>query len=335
MNYVFALVFVFFSVLLISAPLIWLTIKLMKKYDVVDLPDNKRRSHKKVTPRAGGLSFIIIFAVFLPICEYYFTGYIKNSVRINQVVMPLSIISFLDDLVEIKILIRFFFHILCSTLAMMWVVHPNTVLHYEIPIYLDLLIGTFALISFLNIYNFLDGIDGITMSQTIHLSLTILLLCILRYDIIPKVDTIINILVIILGWSFVFLYFNWQPAKIFLGDVGSISLGFLLGICLLLVASASAKLFVSCVIAALYYIGDGGLTILIRMMKGEKVWEAHLQHFFQKSVQKGRSHKRVVKRIIKCNFILMLFAVNALYYPVISMIGAILAVSITLIRSII
>jgi UDP-N-acetylmuramyl pentapeptide phosphotransferase/UDP-N-acetylglucosamine-1-phosphate transferase len=140
---------------------------------------------------------------------------------------------------------------------------------------------------------------------------------------------------IILGWSMGFIYFNWLPAQIFLGDVGSIGIGFLLGVCLLIIASASAKLFAACVIAALYYVADGGMTILIRLVKGERIWEPHLQHFFQKAVRKGDSHKKVVKRIMKCNILLMLFAVNALYYPVLSIIAAILIVMVTLIRSVI
>jgi UDP-N-acetylmuramyl pentapeptide phosphotransferase/UDP-N-acetylglucosamine-1-phosphate transferase len=86
------------------------------------------------------------------------------------------------------------------------------------------------------------------------------------------------------------------------------------------------------VIAALYYIADGGITILIRLVKGEKIWMPHLQHFFQRAVQKGLSHKEVVKRIMQCNAILMLFSINALFYPVMSIICAMLVVMVTLIR---
>ena len=146
---------------------------------------------------------------------------------------------------------------------------------------------------------------------------------------------VIIITTIILGWAIGFFYFNWQPAKIFLGDTGSISIGFLLGVCLLTVASASVKLFAACVIASLYYVADGGLTILRRLIKGEKIWEPHLQHFFHKSVRKGRSHKQVVKRIIKCNLLLMIFSVGSLYYPIISIIGALIVVVVTLIRSLV
>ena len=262
-------------------------------------------------------------------------GTYSASMDILQIFLPISLISFWDDVSHVSVPVRLFMHILCALLAVMWLVHPSTILHYEIPMSLDLAIGAFALLTFLNVYNFLDGIDGITVSESIHLSCTILLLCIFRYDIIPNVDIIIMIATIILGWSMGFIYFNWQPAQIFLGDVGSISIGFLLGVCLLIIASASAKLFAACVIAALYYVADGGMTILIRLVKGERIWEPHLQHFFQKAVRKGDSHKKVVKRIMKCNILLMLFAVNALYYPVLSIIAAILIVMVTLIRSVI
>jgi UDP-N-acetylmuramyl pentapeptide phosphotransferase/UDP-N-acetylglucosamine-1-phosphate transferase len=334
MNYIINLGILGGIVMICSFILTRILIYIMPKLGIVDIP-SKRRAHKQATPRGGGLSFIFIFSISLPIFEYIMRGSYSVSVDILQIFLPISLISFWDDVSHVAVPVRLFMHILCALLAVMWLVHPSTILHYEIPMSLDLAIGTFALLTFLNVYNFLDGIDGITVSESIHLSCTILLLCIFRYDIIPNVDIIIMIATIILGWSMGFIYFNWQPAQIFLGDVGSISIGFLIGVCLLIIASASAKLFAACVIAALYYIADGGMTILIRLVKGERIWEPHLQHFFQKAVRKGHSHKKIVKRIMKCNILLMLFAVNALYYPVLSIIAAILIVMVTLIRSVI
>ncbi len=308
-------------------------INLLPKYGMVDVPST-RRVHDRETPRGGGVAFVVIFGTLLPLFEYCMFGKFDRSLVILQIFFPISLVSFWDDISHVVIPIRLLIHVLCSFLAIMWLIHPNPILRYEIPVYLDLTIAAFALLTFLNLYNFLDGIDGITVSETAHLSFTIIILCFLGYDIIPNVDMVIIITTIILGWSIGFFYFNWQPAKIFLGDAGSISLGFLLGICLLTVASASTKLFAACVIASLYYVADGGLTILIRIVKGERIWEPHLQHFFQKSVRKGRSHERVVKRIIKCNLLLMIFSVGSLYYPIISIIGALIVVVITLIRSV-
>lgn len=334
MSFIINLAILGIIALITSLVITKLLINVMPKFGIVDIP-SKRRAHDKITPRGGGFAFVLIYSILLPAFEYFVVGSIEDSTIVLQIFIPISVVSFWDDISHVMIPLRLLIHILCSCLAIMWLVHPSPILHYELPVYLDLAIGTFALLTFLNIYNFMDGIDGITVSQSLHYSATILLLCFVRYDLIPNVDMVVVTAVIIGGWSLGFIYFNWQPAKIFLGDVGSISLGFLIGVCLLTIASASAKLFAACVIASLYYIADGGMTILIRVVKGERIWEPHLQHFFQKSVKNGKSHKRTVKRIMKCNVLLMLLAVQSLYYPVISIIGATLVVMVTIIRSVI
>ncbi len=322
--------------IIITASAFYMTrsfIKLMPKYGIVDKP-SERRAHAKETPRAGGLALPFLLTIFLPIAEVIITGTYDYSMLLIPIFLPISVVSLLDDIFSVSIIIRLFTHIICSLAAVELLIHPNTVLHYEISIYLDLALGCLALVSFLNIYNFLDGIDGITASQTIHLSVTIILLCLFSQDKVLNKEIIISISTIILAWAISFIYFNWHPAKIFMGDVGSITIGFLLGICLLTIAASSLKLFAACVIASLYYIADGGLTLLIRMSKGERIWEPHLQHFFQKAAAKGMTHKRVVKRIIKCNLMLMGFAVSSMFYPAVSIIGSFLTVVITLIRSV-
>jgi len=333
MNYLFWLPILILSSFLSSIILVKCLIAIMSKFNIVDKPSD-RRVHSKTTPRGGGLALVIIFCLLLPTFEYVCLGELYNSGKIILIFAPIALISFLDDIVEVPVLFRLLIHTICSVLAVMWLIHPHKILHSELSLHVDLIIGSFALLTFLNVYNFLDGIDGITVSESIHLSLVILILCFIKYDIIPNVWTIITVASIILGWSCGFILFNWQPASIFIGDVGSISLGFILGICLLTVASGSDKLFAACVISSLYYIADGGLTLLIRLVKREKIWQPHLQHFFQKAVKKGLSHKVVVLRIIKCNFILMLLSIGSLFYPVICIILGILTVGVTLIRSV-
>lgn len=334
MNWYLLLLFLCLCALISSLLLTRIMVSVMAKFDIVDRPSN-RRVHNIVTPRGAGIGFVLILSVLMPLFEYFSFDTISNSERILQIFLPIALVSFWDDIYNVMIPIRLLVHILCSALAVMWVIHPDRLFHYEIPGNLDLAIGAFALLTFVNIYNFLDGIDGITAVQSIQLSVTILILCYLRSDVVPEVGLISALASIVLGWSLGFLYFNWQPAKIFLGDVGSIGLGFILGICLLKVATTGERLFASCVIASLYYIADGGLTILIRILKREKIWQPHLQHFFQKAVKRDKSHKKVVIRIMKCNFLLMLLAINCLYYPIVSIIFAILVVIVTLITSII
>ncbi|MFK7973254.1 MAG: UDP-phosphate alpha-N-acetylglucosaminyltransferase [Rickettsiaceae bacterium] len=333
MKYIISLVSLSLISVTASAVMIKHLILLLTKYKIVDVPSN-RRAHKAITPRGAGLSFILIFILLLPLSEYYLLHSYEYSAALLQIFIPISLVSFYDDVSGVSIPIRLLVHVLCALLAIMWLILPNHITPFAISMSLDLVISALALLTFFNLFNFLDGIDGITASQTIHLASTILILCYLGYDVIINVDMVIIISIIILGWAVGFIYFNWSPAQIFLGDGGSISLGFLLGICLLSVAATNVHFFLACVIASLYYIADGGGTILLRLAKGERIWEPHLQHFFQKSVQKGRNHQTVVKGIIKCNSLLMVFSASSLYYPTVSVICALIVVSITLNKSI-
>lgn len=321
--------FIFVISIFTSVFFTYFLIDYMIKLGALDHPGS-RRSHEIPTPRGAGISFVIAASIIVPVYEYIIWGHLEFSKYLLPLFLPISLISFYEDVSSVSIFIRFIVYGICSFLAIDWLIHPNIVFPYEISLQLDLIIAGFALLAFINVYNFMDGIDGITASQSIHLSSTIIVLCYLNYDIIPNVDLIIAINLIVFSWSLGFMFFNWHPAKIFLGDVGSISIGFILGVCILTVATASAKLFLACVIASLYYIADGGLVVLIRFAKGEKIWEPHLQHFFQKALKKFRSHSLVVKQIIKCNFCLMILSIFALYYPIISAICAFFVVVITI-----
>jgi UDP-N-acetylmuramyl pentapeptide phosphotransferase/UDP-N-acetylglucosamine-1-phosphate transferase len=227
---------------------------------------------------------------------------------------------------------RLVVHIATSAFIVYHFLSPGILFSSALPTIVERGIFIICLVSFLNIYNFLDGIDGITASESIHLSITILILCWLSNDIIAQIDLIIAVATLVLACSVAFMYHNWHPAKIFLGDVGSITLGLLLGLCLMLIASSSLKLLIACIIACLYYIADGGITILIRLLRREKIWLPHLNHFFQKAVRLGMSHKEITLKIALCNFSLMLLSISALYFPIVAIILAILVIAITLIH---
>ncbi|MDR0329846.1 MAG: UDP-phosphate alpha-N-acetylglucosaminyltransferase [Rickettsia sp.] len=323
--------FLFLLSFIATSFLTWLLISSLPSFGVVDIPD-PRRVHSRITPRGGGLAIVIVVIIALIAYEYFSTKTLIHSIKIVPLLLIISTISFLDDLISIPIFVRLIFHIICSTIAIFLFLFPVVLFHHELPLYIDFVLSIIGLIIFLNIYNFLDGIDGISGAESIHLSITILILCYLKSDIIININFIIVLNIIILACSIGFLIFNWHPAKIFLGDVGSISLGFLLGLCLLLISASSVHLFVASSIASLYYLADGGLTILIRLVNKEKIWQPHLKHFFQKAVRNGKSHKEVVSRIIICNILLMVLSIISLYFPLLSIIFAILVVMVTIIN---
>ena len=114
-----------------------LLINLLPKYGMVDMPGT-RRVHNKETPRGGGIAFVIIFITLLPLFEYYMFGKLDRSPTILQIFFPISLVSFWDDISHVMIPLRLSIYVLCSFLAIMWLVHPSIVLGYGIPIYLDL-----------------------------------------------------------------------------------------------------------------------------------------------------------------------------------------------------
>lgn len=305
-------------------------VKYLLELGIVDKPSS-RRLHINVTPRGGGISLVVILTVGLTIFEFVLTNSLKMSGKIIPPFLLISFISFLDDLKGIKITTRLIFHLICSN-SLTYFFFPVCIFGCRLPHWVEAIVLTIVLTGFLNIYNFMDGIDAITAVESIHLSITILSLCVVKYQTIINVDFIIIITIIILAYSINFLIFNWYPAMIFLGDVGSISLGFIIGICLILLSISSKQLFIASIISTLYYLSDSALTIFIRLVNKEKIWQPHLKHFFQKAVQSGMKPKEVVNKIIYCNFLLMLLSIFSLYYSTVSIILAILIVTITLIN---
>lgn len=330
--YILNLTLLFFASFLLSFILVRWFRKKFLIWNLVDKPSVRRIHHTSI-PRGGGVGFIITLIISLMCIEYCaFNNVDTAAIKILIPTAFIAIVSFVDDIRTLPITVRLLAHITCASYVVYQFLLPKTLFHGELPESIDLVLMIVGLVAFLNIYNFLDGIDGITGLESIHISITLIILCYLKYDVILHVHLIITIAVIILAFSIAFLIFNWHPATIFIGDVGSIGLGFIIGFCLLLLSVSSWHLFASSTIACLYYLADGGITILTRLMNGEKIWEPHLKHFFQKAVKNGYTQKQVLLRISACNFLLMLLSINALFNPATSMVLAMLVTGITLIN---
>lgn len=298
--------------------------QILTKINVIDMP-SKRRTHIVPTPKGAGALMILIIVFGLMWSKAYINIATVELYIFLTILSLLAITSFIDDIREISPGLRFIIHIIASLTSLLLLLYPDYLFSSFIGPYYSLAISTIALIAFLNIYNFMDGVDGLTAAESIHLSVIILLFSYLKYDDSSAMNLIIIIATLVIGTSLGFILFNWHPARIFIGDVGSITIGFLLGLSLIMLASLKSDLLISLIIASLYYIMDGGLTILIRIAKGEKIWQPHLAHFFQKALRKGFKPNEIVIRIVICNLILMILSISALYAPIISFIIAIIA----------
>lgn len=296
-----------------------LCVKYFPKFKIVDNP-NIRKKHKAITPTSGGVVIAFLISLFALI---YF-GYSSN-VKILYflfAIIILTIISFLDDIIHLKVLVRLPFHFLVAWLVIKSL-SPIIIPQLEfIPQNIMDILLIIGMVYFINIYNFMDGIDGSAASEAIHISLSFILISI--FFTINEEFSLLNA-IILCGSCLGFLIHNWSPAKIFLGDVGSTVIGLVCG-WLMLILGKYGFLAAALIIPG-YYIADSTITLLSRMIKREKFWEPHTQHFFQVAVKNINCHATVTKKIIKYNIILLILSLTSLFLPRTSLVLAILIIS--------
>jgi UDP-N-acetylmuramyl pentapeptide phosphotransferase/UDP-N-acetylglucosamine-1-phosphate transferase len=297
-----------------------------RKHALMDHP-NERSSHTVPTPHGGGVAII---AVILPCWAFAAMNSMAFPPGEMVVVLAgaatLAIFSYIDDVRPLSPALRFGVQAMAVAAALWAMPGEGPFFGDLLPYWLDQAIALIGWLWFVNLYNFMDGIDGLSGSQTVAMALGIALLAafgIVSADFLP-------LSLVLIGTCLGFLIWNWHPAKIFMGDVGSVPLGFLFGWVLL--SLAQQGFFISALILALYYLGDATITLLRRAARGEKVWQPHREHFYQKAVQRGLRHDQATSAILLCNGLLIGLAYSAaLGWPLPSLIAAIMTVSGTLI----
>jgi UDP-N-acetylmuramyl pentapeptide phosphotransferase/UDP-N-acetylglucosamine-1-phosphate transferase len=161
---------------------------------------------------------------------------------------------------------------------------------------------------FVNLTNFMDGIDWMTVAEVVPITGAIVLLGLL--NVVPVLPALIGLA--LLGAILGFAPFNKPVAKLFLGDVGSLPIGLLLA-WLLLRVTASGQL-AAALILPLYYLADATLTLFHRLGAGEAVWQAHRTHFYQRALDRGFTVSEVVARVCVVNLALVALAAMTVVY---------------------
>ncbi len=262
---------------------------------LLDVP-NERSSHTMLTPRGGGLVIVVVcligylvigFGLGMPIFWGYFIG-----------ALLVAGISWLDDLYSLPFWSRLIVHV---TAAVVLVRDTGFWSELAIPlISIDIAIGkVFGLVFtvvwvvwLLNAYNFMDGIDGIAALQAI-------VSCV-AWAVLASVLNMPSAFLlsgIVACSSAGFLIHNWQPAKIFMGDVGSAFLGFTLAAMPLLAGTETRLetpiLPVLAVLFVWFFVFDTVFTLTRRLLSGKRIWEAHREHIYQKLIIEGKGHSTV------------------------------------------
>lgn len=295
---------------------------------IMDAP-NERSLHKVPVPRGGGLGLWlaggIILAALLGLMLLA-TGNWPEVDRADRLfpflaVLALILVSWLDDKRSLSPVLRLGVHILAVTLGLLSLPEDKLILGGALPFWLERFLLGFGWLWFINLYNFMDGIDGITGAESLHICAGVLAVYFFLQSGVdgfgnfhtdpPLVDPLVSHALPLAGLVAGFLLWNWHPAKLFLGDVGSIPLGYIFGLFLIHLALVG---YVGIALTLpLYYLADATITLLRRMSDRKKFWQAHREHFYQKAALAVGRHDAVVWPIIATNLALFGLSVASLY----------------------
>lgn len=270
---------------------------------LMDVP-NERSSHTVPTPRGGGLGIVVTFLLALPLlasAEMLAWDALFALLGAGGLV---ALVGFLDDHGHIAARWRLLVHFAAAAWALAWLggAPPLALFGWTLAAgWTSTLLIAVYLVWLLNLYNFMDGIDGIASVEAVCVCLGGALLYWLVGH--PQLSAMPLALAAAVGG---FLVWNFPPARIFMGDVGSGFLGIVLGIFSLLSASVAPQLLWSWVILLGVFIVDATTTLLRRLVRGEKIHEAHRSHAYQYAAIERGGHLPVTLAVGTINLLWLL-----------------------------
>lgn len=277
---------------------IWPLLCWLRRTALVDVP-NERSSHQTPTPTGAG---IVVIGALLPI---WFLVAERPVLHVLIAAGMLALLSLRDDFKNLSTLVRLAGH--GAAVAVVLTLEPGLAATAGafLPEPAALIVTALAWIWFVNLFNFMDGIDGITGVETVSIGLGVA--AVVTIGALPGDFAGLGLTAAAVGCGF--LMWNWHPAKIFLGDVGSVPLGFMLGWLLLSLAASGA--WAAAVILPAYYVFDATVTLFWRISRGQPFWRAHREHFYQQGLIAGLKHSDVSGFLLAANVVLIGIAVGS------------------------
>lgn len=296
---------IFFSCFLFSALLLAALQKLLPVHFLA-AGFNARSNHSTPARQIGGLACIPVCLIAIYIAGLY--GLISERLSLNLTIAAALIwlTGALDDKTELSVRIRLPVQLIAAALAVYGFGDNVRLFPSLLPQWLEAVLLTGALLSSINVANFMDGLDWLTICG---IGIPLLMLGIIAALLLP--DPAIAIIALSLSGALAgFAIFNRPAAKVFLGDSGSLPLGLLTGAVFLLFAQVAG--LIPALILPLYYIADSGSTIILRLRKGENILQAHSSHAYQIAKRAGKSVYHVTGSIAALNIVLALITVTIL-----------------------
>ena len=307
----------------VSFFLTWALRRYALSRSLMDIP-NARSSHSVPTPRGGGVAIVLAFTLALEML--LFAGLISSSAffAIAGGGALIAVIGFMDDHGHIAARWRLLGHFAASAWLLFWIgglpvveIGGGT---FDLG-WFGHVLAAFYLVWLLNLYNFMDGIDGIASVEAICVCLGACLL----YWVSGATDLVWAPL--LLAMSVVgFLFWNFPPARIFMGDAGSGFLGIVLGGLSLQAAWVSADLLWGWLILLGVFIVDATFTLFRRLLRGDKIYQAHRSHAYQFASRRFGNHLPVTVTVGAINLLWLLpIALGVTQFGLNSSLGLILA----------
>ncbi len=276
---------------LLSAGLTWAARGYALRQQLLDQP-GERRSHSVATPRGGGIAIVISLLVTAGAAMWVWPESTPSLLVASVGLVLVAGIGWWDDHRPLPAMRRLLVHFIAAALlAALVKVHGGSWLLAGL-----VLVFTASLI---NIWNFMDGINGIAASQAIVVAL----------GLAPVLPWPYSLAAVALGLACLgFLPFNFPRARIFMGDVGSGALGYAVAVVLAIAAVRTEINWILLLVPASAFLVDAGFTLAARIISGQRWMEPHTQHVYQRAVQAGASHAQVTGMY----FALGLFSITVL-----------------------
>lgn len=261
-------------------------IKMLVRKEIVDRP-NERTLHQGVVPRGGGLVIVAALLLGLLLCTF-FSGQSLFFGTLTLLMFSWATLSWVDDNRDLSPRLRLFIQLFLATITILAFGWVENILSIKLA-WFGLALSLVGIVWMANLYNFMDGIDGLAGSQSVVASITLSF-----WFYISGASFLALLCLVLSASSYGFVLRNWRPAQIFMGDVGSITLGAFFGTLIIIGVSRYDMSVLSFVSLFAVFIVDASVTILRRASRGEKIWLPHRQHYYQRLATAGYDHSKIV-----------------------------------------
>ncbi len=290
----------------ICAMLIVLLRPLLQRYALAR--PNARSSHSVPTPQGGGVAVIAAVVASAAISVALFGADMDTALlAVLAAAVLLAFVGAYDDLRTMPVLPRLLMQAIAVGIVLA-ALPAEFHLVSALPVWAERVLLLIGGLWFVNLVNFMDGLDWITAAEVVPVMAALALFGF--FDQLPLTPMLVALA--LCGAMIGFAPFNKPVAKLFLGDVGSLPIGLLMGWCLLQLAGNGHLL--AAVLLPLYYLADATLTLLRRLAKGEAVWIAHRSHFYQQATNNGFSVMQVAGEVLILNMVLAAFAAVTIWF---------------------